>query len=72
MKNIYNILNMSLVKSQKIHLYEDEKATDKFEIIAQENDVVLGYVGEPLKIDGDLQYKSGVWIRQSCSVPGAE
>jgi hypothetical protein len=39
---------MSLVKSQKIHSYKDEKATDKLEIVATENDVVFGYVGKPL------------------------
>lgn len=50
---------MSLVKSQKIHLYKDEKATDKFEIVATGNDAVFSYVGKPLKFDADLQYKNG-------------
>jgi hypothetical protein len=50
---------MSLVKSQKIHLYVDEKATDKFEILANSGDAVFSYVGKPLKFDADLQYKNG-------------
>jgi len=50
---------MSLVKSQKIHLYVDEKATDKFEIVANSGDAVFSYVNKPLKFDADLQYKSG-------------
>ncbi len=50
---------MSLVKSQKNHLYKDEKATDKFEITATGDDAVFSYAGKPLKFDADLQYKSG-------------
>jgi hypothetical protein len=50
---------MSLVKSQKINLYKDEKATDKFEIVANSGDAVFSYVGKPLKFDADLQYKNG-------------
>jgi hypothetical protein len=54
--NIYKSI-MSLVKSQKIHLYVDEKATDRFEIVANENDAVFSYVGKVLKFNGNLQYK---------------
>ncbi len=45
---------MSLSKSQKIHLYVDEKATDKFEILANSGDAVFSYVGKPLTSSAPL------------------
>ena len=46
-----------LLAYSKIHLYQDEKATDKFEIVANSGDAVFSYVGKPLKFDADLQLK---------------
>ena len=46
--------------SKFLHLFTDSKATDPFEIQATANDVVFSYANKPLKLNGDLQYKSGV------------
>ena len=46
--------------SKYLHLFTDSKAADPFEIQATANDAVFSYANKPLKMNGDLQYKSGV------------
>ena len=46
--------------SKYLHLFNDSKAADPFEIQATANDAVFSYANKPLKMNGDLQYKSGV------------
>ena len=46
--------------SKFLHLFVDSKATDPFEIQATANDAIFSYANKPLKMNGDLQYKSGV------------
>ena len=45
--------------SKFLHLYVDSKSVDPFEIQATANDAVFSYANKPLKMNGDLQYKSG-------------
>ena len=46
--------------SKFLHLFVDSKAVDPFEIQATANDAIFSYANKPLKMNGDLQYKSGV------------
>lgn len=46
--------------SKFLHLFVDSKAVDPFEIQATVNDAIFSYANKPLKMNGDLQYKSGV------------
>jgi hypothetical protein len=46
--------------SKFLHLFVDSKATDPFEIQATANDAIFSYANKPLKMNGDLQFKSGV------------
>ena len=46
--------------SKFLHLFVDSKATDPFEIQATSTDAIFSYANKPLKMNGDLQYKSGV------------
>ena len=46
--------------SKFLHLFVDSKATDPFEIQATANDAIFSYANKPLKMNGDVQYKSGV------------
>ena len=45
--------------SKYLHLFNDSKAADPFEIQATANDAVFSYANKPLKMNGDLQYKRG-------------
>ena len=48
-------------RTQKLNLYLDDNANAViFEIKANANDATFQYTGNALKMDGDLQYKSGV------------
>ena len=46
-------------RTQKLHLFLDEKVSDPFEIQANANDATFGYASKPLKFNGDVQYKNG-------------
>ena len=46
--------------SKYLHLFTDSKSADPLEISANANDVTFSYASKPLKMNGDLQYKSGV------------
>ena len=46
--------------SKYLHLFSDSKAADPFEIQATANDAVFSDANKPLKLNGDVQYKSGV------------
>ena len=46
-------------RTQKLHLFLDEKVADPFEIQANANDATFGYASKPLKFNGDVQYKNG-------------
>ena len=47
-------------RSQKLHLFLDEKVSDPFEIQANADDATFSYASKALKFNGDLQYKNGV------------
>jgi hypothetical protein len=47
-------------RTQKLQLYLDEKVATPFEIKANADDATFTYSGKSLKMDGDLQYKSGL------------
>ena len=45
--------------SKFLHLYTDSKATDPFEIQANSSDAIFSFANKPLKLNGDVQYKTG-------------
>ena len=47
-------------RTQKLHLFLDEKVSDPFEIQANADDATFSYASKALKFNGDLQYKNGV------------
>ena len=46
--------------SKFLHLFNDSKSVDAFEIQATPTDAIFSYANKPLKMNGDLQFKSGV------------
>lgn len=50
---------MSLVRSQKLYLYSDDKVVDAFQIHTGANDVNFSYAGKPIKFNMPVHYKDG-------------